>query len=63
MLTGTHPFPSGVFIDQKEVDVVDDFTNLGSSINSNGDTDKELNCRTVKASAAFNQMGNIWSSK
>ena len=30
MLTGTHPSPLGVFIDQKEVEVVDDFTQLGS---------------------------------
>ena len=40
MLTGTLPSPSGVSIDQKEVEVADDFTNLGSSINSSGDRKK-----------------------
>ena len=41
MLAGTHPPPTSVYIDQKEVEVVDIFTYLGSSINSNGDLDKE----------------------
>ena len=61
MLSGMHPFSSGVFIDQKEV--VDDFIYLGSSINSNGDMDKELSCRTRKTSAAFNQLSKILSCK
>ena len=45
MLAGTHPPPTSVYIDQKEVEVVDNFTCLGSSINSNGDMDKKLDCR------------------
>ena len=47
----------------KEVEVVDNFTYLGSSTNSNRDMDKELNCHTGKASAAFNQRNKIWCSK
>ena len=42
MLAGTHPPPTSVYIDQTEVEVVDNFTYLGSSINSNENMDKEL---------------------
>ena len=59
MLAGTHLPPTSVYIDQKEVEVVDNFTYLGSSINSNGDMDKELDCSVGKAAAAFNQLGKI----
>ena len=52
-----------MYIDRKKVEVVDDFTYLGNSINSNGDMDKELDCRVGKASAAFKQLGKIWRSK
>ena len=38
----THPSPLGVFINQKEAEVVDDFTYHNSCINSNGKLDKEL---------------------
>ncbi|CAH1239030.1 Hypp5694 [Branchiostoma lanceolatum] len=63
VLVGTHPPPTSVTIDQTEVEVVENFTYLGSSINSRGDMDKELDCRIGKASAAFNQLGKIWASK
>ena len=63
MLAGTHPPPTSVYIDRKKVEVVDDFTYLGNSINSNGDMDKELDCRVGKAAAASNQLGKIWRSK
>ncbi|KAI8487026.1 hypothetical protein Bbelb_352860 [Branchiostoma belcheri] len=63
MLTGSHPPPTAVFIDGKEVETVQNFTYLGSSINSNGDMDKELDCRVGKASAAFNQLGKLWRNK
>ncbi|KAI8499222.1 hypothetical protein Bbelb_229860 [Branchiostoma belcheri] len=63
MLTGSHPPPTSVFIDGKEVEIVQNFTYLGSSINSNGDMDKELDCRVGKASAAFNQLGKLWRNK
>ena len=63
MLTGTLPSPSGVSIDQNEVEVVDDFTYLGSFINSSGDIGKKLNSRPEKTSAALNGLKKIRSSK
>jgi len=63
MLSGPHPPATAVFIDQDEVEVVENFTYLGSSINNNGEIDKELDCRIGKASAAFNQLGKIWRCK
>ncbi|KAI8494398.1 hypothetical protein Bbelb_276240 [Branchiostoma belcheri] len=63
MLTGSHSPPTSVFIDGKEVKTVQNFTYLGSSINSNGDMDNELDCRVGKASAAFNQLGKLWRNK
>ena len=42
---------------------MNNFTYLGSSINSNGAMDKELDCRVGKPAAAFNQLGKIWRSK
>ena len=42
---------------------MDDFTCLGSSINSQGSMDHEISCRIGKASAAFNQLNKIWTSK
>ena len=42
MLAGMHQPPTCVYIDQKEVEVVDNFTYLGSSINSYAGMDKEL---------------------
>ena len=62
-LAWTHPPPTSVYIDRKKVEVVDDFTYLGNSINSNGDMDKELDCRVGTAAAPFNQLGKIWRSK
>ncbi|XP_035668259.1 uncharacterized protein LOC118410592 [Branchiostoma floridae] len=63
MLVGTHPPPTSVIIDNNEVEVVENFTLIGSSMNDRGDMDKELDCRLGKASAAFNQLGKLWSSK
>ena len=63
MLQGDHHPPLDVFIGQDKIDNVEDFTYLGSSINAQGDMTKEINCRIGKASAAFNQLNKIWSSK
>ncbi|CAH1244317.1 Hypp7258 [Branchiostoma lanceolatum] len=52
-----------VFIDQDEVEVAENVTYFGSSINNNGEMDKELKCRIGEASAAFNQLGKIWSPR
>ena len=63
MLVGPHPSPSAVYIGQNEIEVVQDFTYLGSSISNSSDMTKELNCRTGKAATAFNQLSKIWNSK
>ena len=62
MLSGEHPSPTDVFIDQKKVEEVGAFKYLSSSISNNSDLDQELTW-IGKAAAAFNQLGKIWSSK
>ena len=63
MLSGDHQTTPDILVGQDKVDVVDDFTYLGSSINSQGSMDHEISCRIGKASAAFNQLNKIWTSK
>ena len=63
MLSGDHQTTPDILVGQDKVDVVDDFTYLGSSINSQGSMDHEISCRMGKASAAFNQLNKIWTSK
>ena len=56
MLSGDHQITPDIFIGQDKFDVhvVDDFTYLGSSINSQGSIYHKIICRIGKASAAFN---------
>ena len=42
---------------------MDDLTYIGSSVNSNGDMDKELNGHKGKASVAFHKMSKVWSRR
>ena len=63
MLLGEYHSSQDVFIGQEKIDIVEDFTYLGSSINNQGEMTKEISCRLGKASAAFNQLNKIWSSK
>ena len=63
MLSGEHPAPTDVFIDQNKVEEVKDFTYLGSSISNTNDLDHELKCRIGKAASAFSSLNKIWGSK
>ena len=63
MLSGDHQTTPDILVGQDKVDVVDNFTYLGRSINSQGSMDHEISCRIGKASAAFNQLNKIWTSK
>ena len=38
---------------QEKIDIVEDFTYMGSSMNNQGEMTKEISCRIGKASAAF----------
>lgn len=58
MLTGTHTSPLGVFIHQKEVEAVDDFTYLSSPINSNGDN---LTNNTTTAQEKHQLLSANWA--
>src|SRR5579871_3968764 len=42
---------------------VQNFTNLGSKMSSEGDATKEINTRIAMAANAFNKLTNIWISK
>ena len=63
MLVGSHPPPVDVKVDDKTIEVVDDFTYLGTSLTNEGSMDKEISCRIGKASAAFNKLAKIWKSR
>ena len=63
MLSGDHQTTPDILIGQDKVDLVDDFTYLPSYINSQGSMGHEISCRIGKASAAFNQLNKIWTSK
>ncbi|XP_071797183.1 uncharacterized protein [Asterias amurensis] len=53
MLSGDHQTTPDILVGQDKVDVVDDFTYLGSSINSQGSMDHEISCRIEKKLDAF----------
>ena len=51
-----------VSVDGQELENVDRFVYLGSTLCENGDIRKEVGVRIGKASAAFNGLKNVWSS-
>ena len=52
----------GVTVDGQELENVDSFVYLGSTLCEDGDVRKEVRARIGKASAAFNGLKNVWSS-
>ena len=49
-------------IDNKPIDVVDDFCYLGSTLAADSSCDKEIRIRIGKANAAFGRLEKIWKS-
>ena len=49
-------------IDGRELENVDKFVYLGSTLCEDGDVQKEVRARIGKASAAFNGLKNVWKS-
>jgi hypothetical protein len=49
---------STLFIDNEELEVVDQFTFLGSSVNNKLSLDQEINIRIGKAATAMNRLTN-----
>ena len=52
-----------VQLEGKAIEEVDHFTYLGSCIDREGNTRKEVNSRIAKAAAAFRGLNKIWTSK
>ncbi|KAI8502438.1 hypothetical protein Bbelb_200260 [Branchiostoma belcheri] len=44
------------------VEVVDQFTYLGSVISNSGEVEPDINCRVGKAASVFRRMNSIWSA-
>ena len=63
MLSGNHQPPNDAFISKNKVEVMKDFTYLGSSINNQCAMDHEIMCRIGYVCAAFNQLNKIWTNK
>ena len=54
---------ASVFIDHEEMELVDSFKYIGSSMSSLGDIHHEISCHIGKASAASNQLRKIWKNQ
>jgi hypothetical protein len=47
----------------KEIEQVDSFIYLGSTVTHNGGTDQDINQRIKKANTAFIQLYQVWNNK
>ena len=54
--------PSKFNINEEELEDVTSFTYIGSIINNDGGTDKDMKCRIGKAAAVFQSLKPIWTS-
>ena len=52
-----------VKLNERNIDQVDDFCYLGSTLSSDGDIMTEIKIRIGKAASAFNNLNNIWKSR
>ena len=52
--------PEAIMVDDKPLDVVDNFTYLGSMVDDKGGTTADIKARLGKARAAFISLNNIW---
>ena len=51
-----------IAVDKQELERVDRFVYLGSTMCEDGDVRREVRARIGKASAAFNGLRNVWNS-
>ena len=59
MLIGEHLMPSDISICQSQIEVMENFIYLRSSINNKGPMDHDIISRIGKVSAAFSQLNKI----
>ncbi|VDO99971.1 unnamed protein product [Heligmosomoides polygyrus] len=52
----------GIYVGPDRLEVVDNFTYLGSMITSNGDAEADARCRIAKATAVFRRLKPLWTS-
>jgi hypothetical protein len=63
MKISRQPSPSKIMIDQKQLENVEYFNYLGSTITSDARCTREIEYRIVMAKAAFNKKKNLFTSK
>ncbi|KAI8491212.1 hypothetical protein Bbelb_308450 [Branchiostoma belcheri] len=51
-----------ITVNNSQVEVVDQFTYLGSVISNSGEVEPDINCRVGKAASVFRRMNSIWSA-
>ncbi|KAI8515581.1 hypothetical protein Bbelb_063940 [Branchiostoma belcheri] len=51
-----------IIVNNSQVEVVDQFTYLGSVISNSGEVEPDINCRVGKAASVFRRMNSIWSA-
>ena len=56
-----HP-PLNISVNNNQVEIVDQFTYLGSVVSNSGDVEPDINCRIGKAAAVFRRMRKVWST-
>ncbi|KAI8518909.1 hypothetical protein Bbelb_021660 [Branchiostoma belcheri] len=49
-----------ITVNNSQVEIVDQFTYLGSVISNSGDVEPDINCRVGKAASVFRRMNSIW---
>ncbi|XP_078619529.1 uncharacterized protein LOC144886675 [Branchiostoma floridae x Branchiostoma japonicum] len=56
-----HP-PLNISVNNNQVEIVDQFTYLGSVLSNSGDVEPDINCRIGKAAAVFRRLRKVWST-
>ena len=51
-----------IFVEGKQLDIVDSFNYLGSSITTEGGAERDIKVRIGKARSTFIRLGNIWKT-
>jgi len=62
MRISRQPFPVKIMIDQKQLENVESFKYLGSTLTNDGKCTCEIKCRTATANAAFNKKRALFIS-
>ena len=62
MRISRQPFPVKIMVDQKQLENVESFKYLGSSLTNDGRCNCEIKCRITMAKAAFNKKRALFTS-